>query len=193
MGAACIHGTAAIVVPAVCSGADPARGHRSDTALVGVAGDRGPQWLAAACSAGSGPGPVERTAEPPAPVLNFLGTTRVYLAAGATDLRKSFDTLAGVVRNSLRLDPLSGHLFAFTNSRRNRLKILFWDRNGWWLCSKRLESGTLCWPTSESASVELSSEELMLLLSGIDLSKTQRRPWLDRRPKSADENAMESP
>jgi transposase len=126
-------------------------------------------------------------------VLNFLGTTRVYLAVGATDLRKSFDTLAGVVRNSLRLDPLSGHLFAFTNSRRNRLKILFWDRNGWWLCSKRLESGTLAWPTSESASVELSSEELMLLLSGIDLSKTQRRPWLDRRPKSTDENAMESP
>jgi transposase len=126
-------------------------------------------------------------------VLNFLGTTRVYLAVGATDLRKSFDTLAGVVRNSLRLDPLSGHLFAFTNSRRNRLKILFWDRNGWWLCSKRLESGTLSWPTSESASVELSSEELMLLLSGIDLSRTQRRPWLDRRPKGTDENSTESP
>lgn len=72
-------------------------------------------------------------------MLNFLGTIRVYLAAGATELRKSFDTLAGAVRNSLRFDPLSGHLFAFTNSRRNRLKILFWDRNGWWPCSKRLE------------------------------------------------------
>ncbi len=181
------------VYPAIRSGADPARGQRSDTPRVGVAGDRGSERLAAACSAGSGPGPVDRTPEPPAPVLNFLGTTRVYLAVGATDLRKSFDTLAGVVRNSLRLDPLSGHLFAFTNSRRNRLKILFWDRNGWWLCSKRLESGTLSWPTSVSASVELSSEELMLLLSGIDLSKTQRRPWLDRRPKSTDENSTESP
>lgn len=126
-------------------------------------------------------------------MLNFLGPTRVCLAVGATDLRKSFDTLAGVVRNSLRLDPLSGHLFAFTNSRRNRLKILFWDRNGWWLCSKRLESGTLSWPTSECPSVELSPEELTLLVSGIDLSRTQRRKWLDRRPKSADENSTESP
>jgi transposase len=58
-------------------------------------------------------------------VLSFLSNTRVYLAAGATDLRKSFDTLAGVVRESLRLDPLSGHLFVFTNSRKNRIKILF--------------------------------------------------------------------
>jgi len=182
-----------IVDPAVRSGADPVIVHPADTVVVGVAGVRGPQRFASACSAGSGRGPIDRTPEPPVPVLNFLGTTRVYLAVGVTDLRKSFDTLAGVVRNSLRLDPLSGHLFAFTNSRRNRLKILFWDRNGWWLCSKRLESGTLSWPASESASVELSSEELTLLLSGIDLSKTQRRPWLDRRPKGADENSIEGP
>ena len=115
-------------------------------------------------------------------MLSFLGHARVFLAAGATDLRKSFDTLAGVVRNSLHLDPLSGHLFVFANSRRNRLKILFWDRNGWWLCSKRLESGTLAWPASDAPSIELTAEELTLLLGGIDLSKTQRRPWLDRRP-----------
>ena len=63
-------------------------------------------------------------------MLSFLSNTRVYLAAGATELRKSFDTLAGVVRNSLRLDPLSGHLFVFTNARKNRLKILFWDKTG---------------------------------------------------------------
>jgi len=113
-------------------------------------------------------------------MLSFLGHTRVFLAAGSTDLRKSFDTLAGVVRNSLQLDPLSGHLFVFTNSRRNRLKILFWDRNGWWLCSKRLESGTLAWPSSNAPSVELTAEELTLLLGGIDLSKTHRRPWLNR-------------
>jgi transposase len=83
-------------------------------------------------------------------VLTFLGATRVYLAVGATDLGKPFDTLAGGVRNSLRLDPLSGHLFTFSDSRRNRLKILYWDRNGWWLCYKRLDSGTRSWPTSES-------------------------------------------
>ena len=113
-------------------------------------------------------------------MLSFLSNTRVYLAAGATDLRKSFDTLAGVVRNSLRLDPLSGHLFVFTNARKNRLKILFWDKTGWWVCAKRLEVGTLAWPASPNTSMELSSEELTLLLSGIDLSKTHRRPWLNR-------------
>jgi transposase len=117
-------------------------------------------------------------------VLSFLSNTRVYHAAGATDLRKSFDTLAGVVRESLRLDPLSGHLFVFTNSRKNRIKILFWDNTGWWLCAKRLEAGTLAWPVSPSSSIELSSEELTLLLSGIDLSKTHRRPWLQRGPKN---------
>ncbi len=61
-------------------------------------------------------------------MLSFLSNTRVYLAAGATDLRKSFDTLAGVVCNSLRLDPLSGHLSMVTNSRENRPKIPFWDK-----------------------------------------------------------------
>ena len=125
-------------------------------------------------------------------MLSFLSNTRVYLAAGATDLRKSFDTLAGVVRESLRLDPLSGHLFVFTNSRKNRIKILFWDNTGWWLCAKRLEAGTLAWPASPSPSIELSSEELTLLLSGIDLSKTHRRPWLHRGaqngPVQRDEN-----
>jgi len=96
-------------------------------------------------------------------MLSFLSNTRVYLAARATDLRKSFDTLAGVVRESLRLDPLSGHLFVFTNSRKNRIKILFWDNTGWWVCAKRLEAGTLAWPASPSPSIELSSEELTLL------------------------------
>jgi transposase len=72
-------------------------------------------------------------------VLSFPSNTRVYLAAGATDLRKSFDTLVGVVRNSLRLGPLSGHLFVFTNARENRVKILFWNKTGWWVYAKRLE------------------------------------------------------
>ena len=66
-------------------------------------------------------------------MLSLLSNTRVYLTAGATDLRKSFDTLAGVVREAFRLDLLSGHLFVFTNSRKNRIKILFSDNTGWWL------------------------------------------------------------
>ena len=76
------------------------------------------------------------------------------------------------------------HLFVFTNSRKNRIKILFWDNTGWWLCAKRLEAGTLAWPASPTPSIELSSEELTLLLSGIDLSKTHRRPWLQRSPQN---------
>ena len=110
-------------------------------------------------------------------MLNFLSSTRVFLAAGATDLRKSFDTLGGVVREVLAQDPLSGHLFAFTNRRRNRIKILFWDKTGWWLCAKRLEAGTIAWPDSGTASVELSAEELSLLLGGLDLRKTEVRNW----------------
>lgn len=110
-------------------------------------------------------------------MLSFLSTTRVFLAAGDTDLRKSFDTLAGVVRGTLRLDPLSGHLFVFTNARKNRLKILFWDRNGWWLCSRRLEMGTFRWPSSKDSSIELSPEELTLLVAGIDLKETTPRRW----------------
>ena len=113
-------------------------------------------------------------------MLSFLATTRVFLAAGGTDLRKSFDTLAGVVRGSLQLDPLTGHLFVFTNARRNRLKILFWDRHGWWLCSRRLEMGTFRWPSSTAPAIELSPEELTLLVAGIDLQQTTRRKW--RRP-----------
>ncbi len=82
--------------PEVRSGADPVIVHPADTVVVGVAGERGPQRLAAACSAGSGPGPVDRTPEPPVPLLNFLGTTRGYLAveAGAGPL----DTIVQISR-----------------------------------------------------------------------------------------------
>lgn len=111
-------------------------------------------------------------------MLTFLSTTQVFLASGATDLRKSFDTLAGVVRGVMSQDPLCGHLFVFTNRRRNRIKILFWDRSGWWLCAKRLERGTFAWPQATAASVELSAEQLTLLLSGIDLGATRQRDWL---------------
>ena len=110
-------------------------------------------------------------------MLSFLSTTRVFLASGVTDLRKSYDTLAGVVRHALGQDPLGGHLFVFTNRRRNRIKILFWDRSGWWLCAKRLEKGTFAWPEATEVSLELSAEQLTLLLAGIDLSATRNRDW----------------
>src|SRR6202161_3889838 len=69
--------------------------------------------------------------------------TRIYLAAGTTDMRKSFEGLYGLVRDRLACDPLSGHVFLFSNAQRNRLKLLFWDGSGLWVCAKRLEKGRL--------------------------------------------------
>src|SRR5438552_4264441 len=95
--------------------------------------------------------------------------TRIYLAAGATDMRKSFEGLYGLVRDRLQLEPLSGHIFLFSNAQRNRLKLLFWDDSGLWVCAKRLEKGRFRWPApvSGQARVVLSQEELALLLGGI--------------------------
>ena len=105
--------------------------------------------------------------------------TRIYVATGATDMRKGFNGLYGLVRDQLLCDPLSGHLFLFSNAQRNRLKILFWDGSGLWVCAKRIEKGRVYWPEADSAQnkIVLSHEELALLLGGIDLAQTQRRRW----------------
>lgn len=105
--------------------------------------------------------------------------TRIYLAAGATDMRKGFEGLYGLVRDRLLCDPLSGHIFLFVNAPRNRLKLLFWDGTGLWVCAKRLEKGRFRWPAADTEQVKvvLSPEELVLLLGGIDLSQTERRRW----------------
>lgn len=108
---------------------------------------------------------------------------RIFLAAGPTDMRKSFDSLSGLVRQELGRDPLSGELFAFCNKSRNRLKILFFEGAGLWVLAKRLERGTFAWPTAATASrrVELSPEELVLLLGGIDAKDIRLRRWQRRR------------
>ena len=72
--------------------------------------------------------------------------TRIYVAIGATDMRIGFDGLWGKIRDVLECDPASGHIFLFTNSRRNRLKLVFFDGSGLWVCSKRMEGGRLYWP-----------------------------------------------
>jgi transposase len=72
--------------------------------------------------------------------------TRIYLAAGATDLRKSFEGLSDMVRHQFKEDPLSGHLFVFSNRRHTRIKLLYWDGSGLWVCAKRLEQGCFSWP-----------------------------------------------
>ena len=110
--------------------------------------------------------------------------TRIYLAAGSTDMRKSFEGLHGLVRDRLSCDPLSGHVFLFINAQRNRLKLLFWDGSGLWVCAKRLEKGRFRWPeaTGEETKVILSHEELMLLIGGIDLTQMRARAWYRKAP-----------
>lgn len=105
--------------------------------------------------------------------------TRIYLAAGATDMRKGFEGLYGLARDRLQSEPLSGHVFLFCNRQRNRLKLLFWDGTGLWVCAKRLAKGRFRWPEAEAgqAKVVLTQEELAMLLGGIDLAQARRRPW----------------
>jgi transposase len=111
-------------------------------------------------------------------VLGWGAATRVYLAAGVTDLRQGFEGLYGLVRDRLELEPRSGHVFGFCNRERNRLKLLYWDGSGLWVCAKRLEKGRFRWPASEASDrIALSQAELALLLDGIDLVQTKARRW----------------
>lgn len=114
-------------------------------------------------------------------MLTLSPAVRVYVATGATDLRRSIDGLSVVVREHFGLDPLSGHLCLFRNRRGDRLKILAWDRGGFWILYKRLEPGTFAWPDETStAPVEMRSGDLLLLLSGVDVAATRRRRWYER-------------
>ena len=108
--------------------------------------------------------------------------TKIYLAVGATDLRQGFEGLYGLARDRLLCEPLSGHVFLFANAQRNRLKLLFWDGSGLWVCAKRLEKGRFRWPEAAGGQpkVVLSHEELALLVGGIDLAASQRRAWFWR-------------
>jgi transposase len=112
-------------------------------------------------------------------MLGFGSATRVYVAIGATDMRKGFEGLFGIVRDRLMIDPLSGHVFVFCNARKNRLKILYWDGSGLWICSKRLEKGRFSWPGQgdENGKVRLSQEQLTMLIGGIELKQTRRKDW----------------
>jgi transposase len=111
--------------------------------------------------------------------------TRIYLAAGATDLRQGFNGLTSRAQTIWAADPLSGHLFLFTNKHRNRLKILWWDGSGLWLCTKRLEKGRFSWPEASvegSQGLTLDAQELALLVGGIDLTQTRRKEWWRKPP-----------
>ena len=115
-------------------------------------------------------------------MLSFGGGARIYLAAGATDMRKSFNSLSGIVRERLQQDPMSRHLFLFTNRARNRLKVLVADESGLWVLSKRLDRGTFAWPSTadEVKRIEYREEQLALLLRGFDAPALQPRRWRRR-------------
>lgn len=101
---------------------------------------------------------------------------RFFLYAHATDMRKSFDGLSGLVTSALSRDPMSGDVYVFLNRRRDRMKLLLWDRTGFWLFYKRLEQGTFQLPANfaEHSSLELRYDELLLILEGIDLASIKR-------------------
>jgi transposase len=103
-------------------------------------------------------------------------SAKVYLATAPTDMRKGFDTLAAMVKQFLKHDPLSGHLFLFVGRGKDRLKILYWDSDGFAIWYKRLEEGTFRLPAvkSDAASVQLKASELAMLLEGIDLKSIKR-------------------
>ena len=115
-------------------------------------------------------------------MFGLATATRVFVATGATDMRMGFDGLFGLVRDTLGEDPLSGHLFVFTNRNRTRIKILVWDGSGLWVCAKRLEKGRFAWPLAGEGCnrVQMRGEELTMLLSGIDLRQTKPRKWYRR-------------
>ena len=96
---------------------------------------------------------------------------RVFLYRHATDMRKSFNGLYALVSGALEHDPLSGHLFVFCNRRRDRIKILYWERSGFVLWMKRLERERFHWPRDEHATVTLTGQELNWLLDGFDLAR----------------------
>jgi transposase len=104
--------------------------------------------------------------------------TKIYVAVEAVDMRKGFEGLYGLVRDQLGADPLSGHLFLFTNKTRTRLKALVWDGSGLWVCAKRLEKGRFRWPEAKGRhSVSMRPEELAMLVNGLDLKQARQRNW----------------
>jgi len=119
--------------------------------------------------------------------LDAATPVRIWLCAGRTDMRCGFDRLASLAEQVTGQDPLSGHLFVFRNRRGDRLKILYWDRDGLALWYKRLEAGQFRLPklASDQRSVELRPSELAMLLDGIDLASVKRsRPFAPRKPRN---------
>ena len=110
-------------------------------------------------------------------MLSLPPSVRVFVCTAPTDMRKSFDGLCALVETVLKQDPFSGHLFVFLGRRRDKVKILYWDRSGFFLLYKRLEAGTFAMPER----AEVGPRELLLLLEGIEASQVHQRRRYERR------------
>lgn len=110
-------------------------------------------------------------------MIHLPASVRVYLCLTPTDMRRSFDGLHALVRDHLQLDAFAGHLYIFSNRRKDRLKVLYWDRDGFAVWAKRLEEGSFAIPSGEAGStrIEITTEELGAVLSGIDLQQATKR------------------
>ena len=100
--------------------------------------------------------------------IAWQGGTKIYLAPGATDMRKGFDGLSALVCEALKQDPFSEHLYVFRSRRGDRLKALYWDGTGLCLYAKRLERGSFVWPRPEHGVVRLTAAQLSMLVEGLD-------------------------
>lgn len=116
-------------------------------------------------------------------MLMLPSALRVFVYTGPTDMRRSFDGLAAMVREIIGQDPLSGHLFVFANRPRNRVKLLVWDRTGYLLFYKRLEEGVFTFRGADGHTcMEMTATDLALVLEGIDLSSARRQKRFCLRP-----------
>jgi transposase len=115
-------------------------------------------------------------------MLSFPGSLKIYVAIEPCDMRKSFNGLYAVAVEKLKEDPQKGALFLFTNKRKNRLKILYFDRTGLWVLAKKLEKGTFSWPQASKSGQQkltLTPEAMAMLTDGIDLRDGCRRGWYE--------------
>lgn len=108
-------------------------------------------------------------------MLSLPSSIRIFVCTGPTDMRRAFDGLARMVREQMGGDPLSGHLFVFINRRGDRMKILWWDRDGYALYYKRLEQGTFASPPTDPAHPSISRTQLAMMLDGVELESARAR------------------
>jgi len=107
-------------------------------------------------------------------MITIGSSTKVYLAVGVTDMRKAIDGLMVLVQDVLESDPFSSHLFVFCNRLRDKIKILYWHNNGFWLFYRRLEKQRFWWPAKDNMSaIEVSTRELGWLLEGLDITRVE--------------------